>query len=76
MTTVTAELTSCFWEKTFRRIPVRRQLKEETAVHKEQLDALAKAIYGKYPNLDVETFLMSLDGEVEEIGHIKAGEKH
>jgi hypothetical protein len=40
------------------------------------LDALAKAIYGKYPNLDVETFLMSLDGEVEEIGHIKAGEKH
>jgi hypothetical protein len=56
------------------------QLQEETAVHKEQLDALANAIHEKYPNLDVETLLMSLDGEVEEIGHIKVetkpGEKH
>jgi carbonic anhydrase len=56
------------------------QLKEETAAHKEQLDVLAKAIHEKYPNLDVETLLMSLDGEVEEIGHIrvetKPGEKH
>lgn len=54
------------------------QLKEETEVHKQQLDALAKAIHEKYPNLEVATLLMSLDGDVEEIGHIeaKAGEKH
>jgi len=52
------------------------QLKEETAVHKEQLDALAKVIHEKYPNLEVETLLMSLDGDVEEIGHIKAETKH
>jgi len=47
------------------------QHKEETAVHKEQLDALAKAIHEKYPNLEVSTLLMSLDGGVEEIGHIE-----
>jgi carbonic anhydrase len=47
------------------------QLKEETAVHKEQLDALAKAIHEKHPNLEISTLLMSLDGAVEEIGHIE-----
>jgi len=52
------------------------QLKEETAVHKQQLDTLAKAIHEKYPNLEVATLLMSLDGGVEEIGEIKGGEKH
>ena len=52
------------------------QLKEETEVHKQQLDVLAKAIHDKYPNLEVDTLLMSLNGDVEEIGHIKAGEKH
>ena len=55
------------------------QLKEETAVHKAQLDALAKTIHEKYPTLEVATLLMSLDGEVEEIGHMpgaKPGEKH
>ncbi len=50
------------------------QLKEETAVHKQQLDALAKAIHEKYPKLEVETLLMSLDGSVEEIGSIKGGD--
>ena len=52
------------------------QLKEETAVHKQQLDMLAKAIHEKHPNLEVATLLMSLDGGVEEIGEIKGGEKH
>jgi carbonic anhydrase len=52
------------------------QLKEETEVHKHQLDVLAKAIHDKYPNLEVATLLMSLNGDVEEIGQIQAGEKH
>ena len=52
------------------------QLKEETAFHKGQLDMLAKTIHEKYPNLEVSTLLMSLDGGVEEIGHIKPAEKH
>jgi len=51
------------------------QLKEETAVHKQQLDALAKAIHEKYPKLEVATLLMSLDGSVEEIGET-SGAKH
>ena len=51
------------------------QLKEETAVHKAQLDALAKAIHEKYPNLEVSTGLMGLDGSVEEIGHIEGKAK-
>lgn len=50
------------------------QRKEETAVHKQQLDALAKAIHEKHPKLGVETLLMSLDGSVEEIGSIKGEE--
>ncbi|GEM_PF-428587 len=57
------------------------QLKEETRVHKEQLDLLAKAVHAKYPDLEVETLLMGLDGHVEEIGSIpnaedKPGVKH
>jgi len=52
------------------------QLKEETAVHKQQLDMLAKAIHEKHPNLEVATLLMGLDGGVEEIGEIKGSEKH
>lgn len=56
------------------------KLKEETAVHKEQLDALAKSIHEKYAELDVKTLLMSLDGSVDQIGEIKgtpkAGDKH
>jgi carbonic anhydrase len=56
------------------------QLKEETEVHKHQLDTLAKTIHDKYPNLEVETLLMSLNGDVEEIGHLKvetkSGVKH
>jgi len=54
------------------------QLKEETEVHRQQLDTLAKTIHEKYPNLEVSTLLMGLDGDVEEMGHIagKAGEKH
>ncbi|MFM9905266.1 MAG: carbonic anhydrase [Pyrinomonadaceae bacterium] len=56
------------------------QLKEETVVHKEQLDMLAKAIHEKYPKLEVSTLLMSLDGHVDEIGHVEAvkpaDEKH
>jgi hypothetical protein len=56
------------------------QIKEETAIHKDQLDTLAKSIHEKYPNLSVETLLMSLDGHVEHIGEIagvaKPGEKH
>jgi carbonic anhydrase len=56
------------------------QLKEEKAVHKEQLDNLARAIHEKYANLDVETLLMSLDGSVEGLGYLKGsdatGDKH
>ena len=46
------------------------ELKEETASHKRQLDALAYAIHAKYPFLGVQTRLMALDGTVEEIGNI------
>ena len=56
------------------------QLAEETLVHKEQLDILTKAIHAKYPDLAVETFLMSLDGKVDHIGSVegkaKAADKH
>ena len=56
------------------------QLAEETLAHKEQLDTLAKAIHTKYPDLTVETFLMSLDGKVDHIGSVagkaKAADKH
>jgi hypothetical protein len=40
----------------------------ETVLHKQQLDILKKAINQKFPTLEVETLLMSLDGTVEKIG--------
>jgi len=52
------------------------QLKEETAVHKTQLDALANAVHKKYPKMEVLTLLMDLKGHVEEIGHIPGDNKH
>ncbi len=51
--------------------PTPEQLKEETRVHKEQLDALAKAVHQKHPELQVETLLMNLDGTVEVISAAK-----
>ena len=51
------------------------QLKEERAVHKQQLDELAAAIHKHNSALEVETLLMNLDGSVEEIGLTKAEEK-
>ena len=60
--------------------PNQEQRKEETRVHKRQLDRLAKNIHRRYPYLDVATVLMNLDGSVEEIGNIKGmpkpGPKH
>ena len=56
-----------FLGKDFPADPTPAQRKEETAVHKKQLDALAKVIHKKYPALTVETFLMNLDGTVEAI---------
>lgn len=61
--------------KDFPENPNAQQLKEETAVHKEHLDALAKDVHKKYPALEVETLLMDLDGKVEEIGDIKGETK-
>jgi carbonic anhydrase len=58
-------------KKDFPEKPTPAQLKEETAVHKTQLDALARAVHKKYPKLEVETLLMNLDGSVEKIGDIK-----
>lgn len=48
-----------------------QQLAEETTAHKKQLDILAETVHTKYPKLEVETMLMSLDGKVEEIGEIR-----
>jgi len=62
-----------FLGKDFPADPTPEQRKEETAVHKQQLDTLAKTIHDRYRSLEVETFLMNLDGSVEEIGHIPAG---
>ena len=60
--------------------PNPEQRREETRVHKRQLDRLAKNIHRRYPYLDVATVLMNLDGSVEEIGNIKGmpkpGPKH
>jgi carbonic anhydrase len=40
---------------------------KEKAVHASQLTQLAKLIKDKYPKLEVELLLMSLDGKVEVI---------
>ena len=55
--------------------PNEEQRKEETRVHKRQLDRLATAIHRRRPELDVRTALMNLDGTVEEIGMIKGKPK-
>jgi carbonic anhydrase len=66
--------------KDFPPDPNERQRREETRVHKRQLDELARAIHRRHPTLDVATALMNLDGSVEEIGNIKGmpriGPKH
>jgi carbonic anhydrase len=64
-----------FLNKEFAPDAAPAQLKEETAVHKEQLDLLAKTIHEKYPSLDVSTMLMNLDGSVEHIGDVKGTPK-
>jgi len=40
---------------------------KETAIHSDKLKELAQQIHGKYPRLEVELLLMSLDGKVEKI---------
>ena len=64
----------------FAENPTEEQRKEETRVHKRQLDRLATAVQRRHPYLDVKTLLMNLDGSVEEIGMIrgkpKPREKH
>ena len=55
--------------------PNREQRREETKVHKHQLDRLARAIHRRHADLDVTTLLMNLDGSVEEIGKIKGKPK-
>jgi hypothetical protein len=55
--------------------PSEAQRKEETRVHKRQLDRLATAIHRRRADLDVRTVLMNLDGSVEEIGSIKGKPK-
>lgn len=40
---------------------------KETAIHAETLMGLRKAILAKYPDLAVETYLMALDGSVQQI---------
>ena len=55
--------------------PTEEQRKEETKVHKQQLDRLARAIHRRRPDLDVTSLLMNLDGSVEEIGRIKGKPK-
>ena len=55
--------------------PTEEQRKEETKVHKQQLDRLAKAIHVRHQDLDVTSLLMNLDGTVEEIGMIKGKPK-
>ena len=61
--------------KDFPPDPNEEQRKEETRVHKRQLDRLARAIHQKHAELDVTTLLMNLDGSVEEIGSIKGKPK-
>ena len=55
--------------------PTEEQRREETRVHKRQLDRLATAIHRRHAYLDVTTLLMNLDGSVEEIGSIKGKPK-
>ena len=55
--------------------PTEEQRKEETRVHKKQLDRLATAVQRRHPYLDVKTLLMNLDGSVVEIGMIKGKPK-
>lgn len=55
--------------------PTEEQRREETKVHKQQLDRLARAIHRRRPDLDVTSLLMNLDGTVEEIGKIKGKPK-
>jgi hypothetical protein len=40
---------------------------KETAIHTEKLTGLRKQINAKYPKLEVELLLMSLDGKVEKV---------
>lgn len=40
---------------------------KETQIHAETLMTLRKQIQAKYPQLEVETFLMALDGSVQQI---------
>ena len=40
---------------------------EETAQHAKELHRLAREIRGSYPQLEVETLLMALDGSVETV---------
>lgn len=55
--------------------PTEEQRREETRVHKRQLDRLATAIHQRHAYLDVTILLMNLDGSVEEIGSIKGKPK-
>ena len=55
--------------------PTEEQRREETKVHKQQLDRLARAIHRRRADLDVTSLLMNLDGSVEEIGRIKGKPK-
>lgn len=61
--------------KDFPPDPTEAQRREETKVHKHQLDRLARAIHQRHADLDVTTLLMNLDGSVEEIGMIKGKPK-
>ena len=40
---------------------------KETSIHADKLKDLGKRVNAKYPNLEVELLLMSLDGKVERI---------
>jgi hypothetical protein len=61
--------------KDFPPDPTDEQRREETKVHKQQLDRLARAIHKRRADLDVTTLLMNLDGTVEQIGSIKGKPK-
>ena len=62
--------------KDFPPNPTEEQRREETRVHKRQLDRLATAVQRRHPYLDVTSLLMNLDGSVEEIGMIKGKPKN
>jgi hypothetical protein len=44
-----------------------RDRAKETSIHADKLKQLRKQIHAKYPGLEVELLLMSLDGKVEKI---------